>query len=327
LALEVRILRYCLNLIKRFLFIILFVLLFFFIYIIYFLQIKEFEISGKVIEIFKGSRLKEVSSLVLKDDTNFEREIYYYYLRLWDKLYKKINYGEFQFVKPLNLIEITKIISKTSNVYYKFTIVDGWQEFQFNKYSNEIFDEKIELDYHEIFADTYHYISTDSLKKLVNLMKINKNLFFLNYSNNELIKKYTINEIMIIASLVEKEGIDDFDKKIISSVLFNRLDTKMKLQIDASTIFSITKGQFKFDRKLTYKDLKIKDQYNTYYINGLPPKPICFVSRKTIEIVLENYRSDYLFYFYDKNLNKHLYSKSFKEHKEKLFDYRKKNAK
>ena len=324
---EVQILRYCLNLIKRFLFIILFVLLFFFIYIIYFLQIKEFEISGKVIEIFKGSRLKEVSSLVLKDDTNFEREIYYYYLRLWDKLYKKINYGEFQFVKPLNLIEITKIISKTSNVYYKFTIVDGWQEFQFNKYSNEIFDEKIELDYHEIFADTYHYISTDSLKKLVNLMKINKNLFFLNYSNNELIKKYTINEIMIIASLVEKEGIDDFDKKIISSVLLNRLDNKMKLQIDASTIFSITKGQFKFDRKLTYKDLKIKDQYNTYYINGLPPKPICFVSRKTIEIVLENYRSDYLFYFYDKNLNKHIYSKSFKEHKEKLFDYRKKNAK
>ena len=49
------------------------------------------------------------------------------------------------------------------------------------------------------------------------------------------------------------------DKKLISSVIFNRLKNKMKLQIDASTIFSITKGKYKFDRKLSLNDLKIKD--------------------------------------------------------------------
>ena len=41
---------------------------------------------------------------------------------------------------------------------------------------------------------------------------------------------------------------------------------------------------YKFDRKLTYNDLKINDPYNTYIIKGLPPTPICFVGRKTIEI-------------------------------------------
>ena len=96
----------------------------------------------------------------------------------------------------------------------------------------------------------------------------------------------------------------------------------MKLQIDASTIFSITQGKYKFERKLSLNDLNIVDQYNTYYIYGLPPTPICFVSRKTIEIVLENYNSDYLFYFYNDKLKKHIFSRTFSQHKEKLNKYR-----
>ena len=153
-------------------------------------------------------------------------------------------------------------------------------------------------------------------------MKINKENFFSTQKKSILLEKYTQDQIMIIGSLVEKEGIDDEDKRLISSVIMNRLKNNMKLQIDASTIFSITKGKYKFDRKLSLNDLKIKDRYNTYYIHGLPPTPICFVSRKTIEIVLENYNSDYLFYFYNEKLKKHIVSKTFLEHKKKLKKYR-----
>ena len=128
---------------------------------------------------------------------------------------------------------------------------------------------------------------------------------------------------MIIASLVEKEGREDNDKRLVSSVILNRLENKLKLEIDATTIFSITKGEYKFDRKLTLKDLKYKDQYNTYFIRGLPPNPICYVSRKTIEIVMENYTSDYLFYFFNEKDDKHIFSKSFNEHKKLLKKYRK----
>ena len=72
----------------------------------------------------------------------------------------------------------------------------------------------------------------------------------------------------------------------------------MKLQIDASTIFSITKGKFKFTRKLLHNDLRINDIYNTYSIYGLPPNPICYVGRKTIEIVLENYKKFFYNFMY-----------------------------
>jgi len=72
-------------------------------------------------------------------------------------------------------------------------------------------------------------------------MHLNKNQLFNNYDGNILLNEYSINEIMTIASLVEREGINDNDKRLISSVIFNRLNKNMKLQIDASTIFSITR--------------------------------------------------------------------------------------
>ena len=61
---------------------------------------------------------------------------------------------------------------------------------------------------------------------------------------------------------------------------------------------------------------------NKYFIKGLPPKPICYVSGKTIEIVLENYKSNYLFYFYDENKQKHIFSKTYNKHKQLLKEYR-----
>ena len=96
-----------------------------------------------------------------------------------------------------------------------------------------------------------------------------RDIFFNKFKNHELLEKYTIDEIMVIASLIEKEGKTEHDKRLISSVIFNRLDKNLKLEIDATTIFSITKGKYKFNRKLTYMDLKIKDNYNTYFIRGL----------------------------------------------------------
>ena len=218
--------------------------------------------------------------------------------------------------------EITEIISKPSNVYYELTVIEGWQNYQMNELINKKFNNINQIKYTEILADTYNYQSHNTYNEVYEFMKKSKKNFFDKHLKNKLFKEFSINEIMIISSLVEKEGKNNEDKKLIASVIFNRLKNKIKLQIDASTIFAITKGEYKFDRELSFNDLSIKDQYNTYHIQGLPPLPICFVGRKTIEIVLENYNSDYLFYFYNDILKQHIFSKSFIEHKKKLDIYR-----
>ena len=86
----------------------------------------------------------------------------------------------------------------------------------------------------------------------------------------ELAKNRETNEIMIIGSIIEKEGLDREDKKKISSVIFNRLNRNMKLQIDATVIYAITKGQYNLKRKLDDKDTtsrKFKEDLITTFSN------------------------------------------------------------
>ena len=69
-------------------------------------------------------------------------------------------------------------------------------------------------------------------------------------------------------------------------------ETRKKTTVTEDDLRDAEEEELDDDNELN--DLKIKDEYNTYYIEGLPPNPICFVSMKMIEIVLENYNSNYL---------------------------------
>ena len=102
---------------------------------------------------------------------------------------------------------------------------------------------------------------------------------------------------MTIGSLLEKEGLDYEDKKLISSVIYNRLNKKMKLQIDATVIYSLTNGKYDLDRKLLKSDLKINHLFNTYLHKGLPPKPISYVGSKTLDILFKIIRQIICFIF------------------------------
>jgi len=288
-----------------------------------FLNFKKINIEDNLIEIPKGASINIVTNLILEDENIINKKIYLNYLRIYSKFYKKIKFGEFNINNKFTLFKVTNLISNPSNFYREFKIIGGWQTYQLKKLLKEKFNLSNSIPYNDIIADTYNYQSHNDFSEIYNLMKNFKIKFFSKYKDNELLKKYTIEQIMVISSLVEKEGREDNDKRLVSSVILNRLENKLKLEIDATTIFSITKGEYKFDRKLTLKDLKYKDKYNTYFIRGLPPKPICYVSRKTIEIVMENYKSDYLFYFFNEKDDKHIFSKSFNEHKKLLKKYRK----
>ena len=314
--------HFYLNLLNKFFVFIVCIFLIFLTYIIFFLNFKKIYEIDNLINIPKGSSIKNTVDIILYEDHYLNKELYLIYLKLFYKFYDTIKFGEFKIDKDLNLIKITNIIAKPSNYYRNFTIIGSWQAYQLENLIYKKFNLKHPIKYNEIIADTFNYKLNNQFEEIYKLMKITKDKFFKNHQDNELLNKYTTNEIMIIGSLVEKEGKTEEDKRLISSVIFNRLSKNLKLQIDATTIFSITKGRYKLERKLTYKDLKIKDKFNTYFIYGLPPEPICYVSRKTIEIVLENYKSSYLFYFYDDNLEKHVFSQTYKIHKKLLDKYR-----
>lgn len=126
-------------------------------------------------------------------------------------------------------------------------------------------------------------------------------------------KGLTLQEALIIASLIEKETSVPHEKPLIAEVIFNRLDQKMTLGIDASLLYGIKN----FDGNLTYKHLKDKSNlYNTRVHKGLPPGPICSPSRSSLEAVLTPSSQGYLFYVLKPGASQkeHHFSRDLSEH-------------
>ena len=201
--------------------------------------------------------------------------------------------------------------------------LEGWSKINLDNEFPKHFDDFYTIPYNDVIADTYFFEKNKDFENLVENFKKIKKDYFAKYKDNPILDILNENEIMIIGSLIEKEGLNIEDKRKISSVIMNRLKKNMKLQIDASVIFAITNGKYDLERKLLFSDLKIDHPYNTYTNKGLPPKPIAYTGKKTIDIIFENIQTEFLFYFFDNSLNKHIFSKNYYEHLSRLNEYRK----
>ncbi|MDU4659228.1 MAG: endolytic transglycosylase MltG, partial [Clostridium butyricum] len=121
-----------------------------------------------------------------------------------------------------------------------------------------------------------------------------------------------INDVITIASLIEKEAANDSERSKIAGVIYNRIEKGIPLQIDASVIYAITKGESKM-KKVLYDNLKVQDPYNTYVNKGLPPGPIASPGKPSIEAALYPEEHDYLYYVVNGS-GGHVFSKTYEEH-------------
>ena len=127
----------------------------------------------------------------------------------------------------------------------------------------------------------------------------------------------SVNEVLIRASLVEKETDLPEEFPTIAGVINNRLEQKMKLQFDSTVVYGMTEGQYGVDRVL-YSHLDDDSAYNTYKIKGLPPGPICNPGMEAIKAVLYPEEHKYLYFMMDtrKNDGSNLFFETYEEHKE-----------
>ena len=131
------------------------------------------------------------------------------------------------------------------------------------------------------------------------------------------------NDIVIIASLIEREARFSEDRPLISSVLHNRLSIGMKLDIDATVQYALGYHEDKknwWKKGLTLKDLEINSPFNTYTNPGLPPKPIANPGLASLQAALDPANTEYLYYISDKTGHNH-YAKTLLEHNANIKRY------
>jgi UPF0755 protein len=173
-----------------------------------------------------------------------------------------------------------------------------------------------------LFPDTYHFSrGTPALAILDTMVKRFKQVVtpLVDVSQGTGMK---FEEVVILASIVEKETGRPEERPLIASVFLNRLRLGMRLESDPTVIYGIEN----FDGDLKKKDLTDKTPYNTYVIHGLTPGPIANPGLESIKAVMDPARTDYL-YFVSKNDGSHHFSKTLAEHNRAVEIYQKRKGK
>lgn len=181
---------------------------------------------------------------------------------------------------------------------------------------NNLIESNLKINHNSLFiADSFAYTQGDNLLVVLKAShhKLNETLKVLRAEfNNDWSTTKTNEQMLVIASLLEKESADYEDKRKIAGVIKNRLENNMKLEIDASVIFAHSHEGNQLS-ELSFNDLKINSQYNTYKNKNLPPYPIAMVSADSLKAAFNPQMHDFLFYVAEKN-GLHYFSKTYKEH-------------
>lgn len=262
----------------------------------------------------------------------------------------KYQAGTYGISKSMSVKQIADIIASGKTNTISVTIPEGLTEYQIAKkfssaglvkysdFVNELENGNFRSEFsflksaqkgkHQLegylFPDTYAVApGTDSHAIIAMMLKRTQSrMDSLNFSNN-LKKGYTVNQVMTIASIIEKECQADQDRAKVSSVVYNRLKKDMPLQMD-STITYLLDQTGSHKTQVTYQDLKIDSPYNTYKNAGLPPGPIASPGAASMKAALKPANTKYLYFVVSSKLDgSHVFSSSYSQFEKDKAEYSK----
>lgn len=244
---------------------------------------------------------------------------------------RSIHVGRYLIKSGMTLKELVKHISSGEVIMSKFTLIEGTETAKLLK--KIAADDNFEHPHGELSsqdlmkevgapegthpegqfaADTYVFAAgvpdTIILRRMYREQQQRLNAVWESRDKNIVVK--TPYELLILASLIEKETGDSKDRTLVSSVFNNRLKKGMLLQTDPTVVYGIEN----FDGRILKSHLKTDHPYNTYTRAGLPPTPICNPGEASLVAAAHPAQTDYLYFVAKGNSGQSHFSKTLKEH-------------
>ena len=296
-----------------------------------------------LVEIEKGMSGREISDLLEEEGVIKSSTAFYILLRL--KGIDDLKAGYYRFSTSNSPFEIIEKLQQGEEERFSVTIPEGFtlaeilnrfsdlslpqlNKKDLNNYLDKyVLELDLERDFNQlrlsdqginfsegfIIPNTYNFpMSYDEqqvAEELINYFA-SERLSLLKDAAQE--SDFSAYQFLIIASLIEEEGKIAEENEIIASVIFNRLQQGMPLQLDATIQYALRERT----ERVLYSDLEIESPYNTYRIESLPPTPIASPGTKAVEAAINPAETDYLFYFARED-GSHVFTESYEEHLQK----------
>ena len=274
-----------------------------------FVQIESGMPLQKIAEMLRANKLIE---------NNYEFILYVKF----NKLYPKFKAGEYLINNDISIAGLVDLFSGGKAHLRKLTIPEGLTSREAMEIilNNEyLTDDFTPIKEGEILPETYTFTRNESRQKLINQAKdaLNKVLQQAWDERDADLPLKNKEEMLVLASIVEKETGIAGERPQVASVFINRLRKNMLLQTDPTVVYAITKGEVDLNRPLLRKDLEIDSPYNTYKYAGLPPTPICNPGKDAIIAVAHPDKTPYL-YFVASGTGGHNFARTLEEHNQNV---------
>ena len=280
------------------------------------------------VEIPKGTPPKQIAE-ILKSKGVIKSTLVF---RAWVKMSgadKILRSGTFELNKEISSIKaIWHLVNDSGTPVYKVTILEGWR---LEEIADELFKQGI-LENKETFlqeakrikAEGFLFPSTYKLPKNMPPLEILR-VMYQEYEKNILpiinSEENTTNlneqEIITLASIVEREAVYNDERPKIAAVYLNRLKIGKRLEADPTVQYALGYNDIEqrhWKKGLTYTDLKFDSPYNTYRYAGLPPAPIASPGANSVKAVLNPTPDFEALYFVADNAGRHVFSTTYHQH-------------
>lgn len=278
--------------------------------------------SDKIFIIQSGETAKLVSDGLSKEKLIKDPEIFTDYL-VYKGIDRLLQAGTYRLSPGLTPVEIAELLYDATPQDVAFSFLAGWRAEEVAvllpasglaipaeeflnlvhnpppSVSSLISSDLTSLEGY-LFPASYQVLKSASSEELIRLVLNNfKNQLPMNYEDLLKENNLSLNEAIILASMVEKEAIIPDEVPLIASVFINRLKEGMPLQSDPTVQYALgysaEQGTW-WKNPLTSEDLGIDSPYNTYLHQGLPPAPICNPGEASLKAVLEPAQTDFLYF-------------------------------
>ncbi|MCX7792932.1 MAG: endolytic transglycosylase MltG [Thermodesulfovibrionales bacterium] len=286
----------------------------------------------------KGMTFREAVNLLYEKRLIRDRNLFIILGRLTG-LHRSLRYGYYEFLGGVSPASVFRKLLRGEIEEYEIKFIEGQTLAELaevleekgivdkDRFFNLVRDRSLlkELSVDAPSLEGYLYPTTYRIPKGTDVIDILK---FMVNTMRKMINPYiekaeemglSENELLTLASIIEKEARVDYERPLISAVYHNRLKRKMKLQADPTAVYEL-RGTKKL---VTRKDLLRKSIYNTYMHKGLPPGPIAAPGLKSIVAAVNPAQVPYL-YFVSNNDGTHYFSERFDEHRQAVQEYIKK---
>jgi len=276
--------------------------------------------ENKTVEVFipKGTSPKQIAKILKESEVIYSKTVFLAALKLsGDSKYLKA--GLYEFNTKDNSFAIINKLKNGESKNIKITIPEGWTIKQIANILDEHkicsgqdfinFAEEQNLEGY-LFPNTYFLIPNMETEEVIKIMTDEFDKFWTkDFDQRTEQLNMPKKDIIILASIVEREAVSDEERPVIAGIFLNRLSKGMRLESCATVLYAMDTNK----ERLALEDLQFPSPYNTYRHHGLPPGPICNPGIKAIKAVLYPAVTDNL-YFVSKGNGTHYFSSNFQDH-------------